>query len=165
MCGHYRMPLNFTLEGLDAAKSSLQRIDSFIDRLKNQSSNHSMGMLDISEFIRAFEEALLDDLNTPLALSALFEMIRFVNAKIDQDSLSQKVRLDILQSLEKFDEVLGFIFHQGPKIPHYVMDLAEKRKIAKAQKHFSESDRLRDEIRSHGFLIEDTPQGYRVTPL
>jgi cysteinyl-tRNA synthetase len=165
LSGHYKMPLNFTLEGLDAAKSALSRIDSLVDRLKNEDNEDSDHVIDISSHLELFDEAVLDDLNTPKALSALFEMIRAVNAGIDKMPLSKKEASRILSALQKFDEVLSFIFHKEDKIPDFIMELAEKRKEAKKNKNFQESDRLRGEIKDHGFLVEDTPQGFRVTKL
>jgi cysteinyl-tRNA synthetase len=161
---HYKMPLNFTFEGLEAAKSSLARIDSLVDRLKHLSGNDS-STLSVDQFIEQFQEALLDDLNAPMALSALFEMIRFINSKLDVESVSHKEGQRLLSILESMDKVFGFIIHEVNKIPEFILELAQKRKLAKQEKNFAESDRLRDEIKKHGFLIEDTPQGFRVTHL
>lgn len=163
--GHYRMPLNFTLEGLEAAKASLSRIDSCIDRLKNAASFHKSGQLDLSSALKSFEEALADDLNIPVALSALFDMIRHINSEFDQQGIDQKEAHRILEIFKKMDTVLGFMFHETVSIPQSILDLAEERLQAKKERNFKQSDFLRDEIKRLGYLIEDTPQGYRVTPL
>lgn len=162
---HYKMPLNFTFEGLDAAKASLQRIDSFLHRLKTQNSKESHRALDLTEYKDMFEEAVLSDLNMPLALSALFELIRFINAEMDKEALTAKEAERITQMMQALDSIFGFIFADQAAIPKFIEELAEKRKVAKAQKNFKESDRLRDEIKENGYLIEDTPQGFRLTPL
>lgn len=165
LSGHYKMPLNFTLDGLDAAKSALSRIDSVVDRLKAENTASSTHMIDLSSQLKLFEEAILDDLNTPQALSALFEMIRAINAGIDKHSISKTEAERLLEVLKRIDKVFGFVFHEENKIPDVVMALAEKRKEAKKNKNFQESDILRQEIKALGYLVEDTPQGFRVTKI
>lgn len=165
LSGHYKMPLNFTLEGLDAAKGALCRVDSMIDRLKANHDDLSEHVIDLTSYMNLFEEAILDDLNTPQALSAFFEMIRAVNAGIDKEGISKKEADRILALFEKIDQVFGFIFAQEQKIPDFIIALAEKRREAKKNKNFQESDRLRQEIKDLGFVLEDTPQGFRVIKL
>jgi cysteinyl-tRNA synthetase len=165
LSGHYKMPLNFTFEGLDAAKGALARIDSVIDRLERQNHTSSDKSLDLSVYTKQFDDALLDDLNTPQALSALFEMIRTVNAFIDKQGLSRDEGQRILEIFKNFDKVLAVIFHTEETVPDFILALAEKRKEAKKAKNFQESDRLRDELKELGFLVEDTPAGFRVTKL
>lgn len=163
--GHYKMPLNFTLEGLDAAKAALSRVDSLIDRLKAQKHDKTDYIIDLSSYVHAFDEALADDLNTPQALCALFDMIRVINSGIDKQELPKKEAERILEIFKRLDQVLGFLFHEEMKIPEFVLDLAQKRLDAKKNKNFQESDRIRQEIKELGYLVEDTPQGFRVTKL
>lgn len=161
--GHYRMPLNFTFEGLDAAKAALSRIDSVIDRLK--SCHEAEGHIDLSSSVLAFEEAMLNDLNMPLALSALFDMIRLVNAGLDNKQISKEESHRILEIFKRFDLICGFIFHTSSQVPSFIIEMAERRLVAKKERNFKESDFLREEIKRQGYLIEDTPHGYRVTSL
>ena len=162
---HYRMPLNFTFEGLEAAKSSLNRIDSLLARLQSANAPHACLPLDLSNKVHDFEEALKDDLNMPLGFSHLFEMIRMINTYIDENPINHKEATRLIEILQKMDKVLGFIFHESHHVPSHITELANLRVQAKKNKNFQESDRLREEIKDHGFLIEDTPSGYRVIPL
>lgn len=165
LSGHYKMPLNFTFEGLDAAKGALARIDSVIDRLQTPTHEMADKTLDLTSYTTSFENALLDDLNTPQALSALFDMIRAVNTFIDKQGLSKTQGHHILETFKNFDKVFSFIFYKEETIPDFILALAEKRKEAKKAKNFQESDRLREEIKELGFSIEDTSSGFRVTKL
>jgi cysteinyl-tRNA synthetase len=159
---HYKMPLNFTFEGLESAKTALQRIDALTARLKQQngSSSHQ-----INVSLQEFEAALLYDLNMPQAVSSLFEIIRQVNSELDQGQISSQEASRLQAILEKMDQVFGFILHDRIAIPDQIEQLAQKRLEAKKNRQFAEADALRDKIKHLGFLIEDTPQGYRLTRL
>jgi cysteinyl-tRNA synthetase len=158
--GHYRMPLNFTMEGLDGAKSALARIDSFIDRLKSCNEGSS-SELDLKNFQFEFDKSLLNDLGIAEAFSCLFDMIRIVNTKMDQKQISKSKAQEVLLLLEKMDKVLGLLFEEK-EIPQIIIDLAEERKQAKINKDFKLADELRQKINELGFVLEDSPQGYRI---
>jgi len=162
MASHYRMALNFTFEGLEAAKGSLSRLDSFIDRLGALEADEGE-ILDLSSYEKEFEEGLLNDLNLPLSLAALFELVRFVNQQIDERQLGKKEGQKVLALLKKWDAILGVLFTRKVEIPLQITALAEARIQAKKDKDFKRADALRQEIQEAGYLIEDTPSGYRMT--
>jgi cysteinyl-tRNA synthetase len=159
--GHYRMPLNFTMEGLDAAKSSLARIDSFIDRLKTYQGDKN-SELGLENFSFEFEKSLLNDLGISEAFSCLFDLIRFVNLKMDQKEMDQQQAQETLKILEQMDKVFGLLFEEK-QIPEAIINLAEKRKLAKLNKDFKLADEIRNQINELGYILEDSPTGYRVT--
>ena len=132
---HYRGKLNFTWEGIESANTSLIR-------LREGYQKHLNGNSDISDEIIAdmenrFHQAINDDMNMPLALSVVWEAVKYPEK-------SPK----IAQLLKKFDTVLGIKIDevQETKIPQEILDLVEERKQARSDKNWSESDRLRDLI-------------------
>lgn len=161
---HYRMQLNFTFQGLDAARSSLQRLSDFIDRLKNTEGVDYVstdGLL--AEAQKEFSDALADDLNISAALAVLFEFLRKINQLCDQKQIGHHEAHKILKLLAKWDTVLGLLFtEEQVEIPAELEEALERRQAARAQKNWAEADRQRDFITERGYLIEDTPHGPRL---
>ena len=148
---HYRGKLNFTWEGIESANTSLIR-------LREGYQKHLNGNSDISDEIIAdmenrFHQAINDDMNMPLALSVVWEAVKYPEK-------SPK----IAQLLKKFDTVLGIKIDevQETKIPQEILDLVEERKQARSDKNWSESDRLRDLIAEKGYIVKDTKNGTEV---
>ena len=148
---NYRGKLNFTWEGIESANTSLIR-------LREGYQKHLNGNSDISDEIIAdmenrFHQAINDDMNMPLALSVVWEAVKYPEK-------SPK----IAQLLKKFDTVLGIKIDevQETKIPQEILDLVEERKQARSDKNWSESDRLRDLIAEKGYIVKDTKDGTEV---
>lgn len=148
---HYRGKLNFTWEGIESANTSLIR-------LREGYQKHLNGNSDISDEIIAdmenrFHQAINDDMNMPLALSVVWEAVKYPEK-------SPK----IAQLLKKFDTVLGIKIDevQETKIPQEILDLVEERKQARSDKNWNESDRLRDLIAEKGYIVKDTKDGTEV---
>jgi cysteinyl-tRNA synthetase len=162
---HYRMQLNFTFQGLDAARNSLDRLASFVERLKDASGRSSEGKIESlkQNLLLAFTQAIGDDLNISVALAALFDVVREVNALIDAGCVSKEEGEDFLQALRQIDTVLNVIpFSGSQEIPHELTSALEKRQKARADKNWKEADHYRDIIHSAGYEIEDTPSGARL---
>ena len=164
---HYRTPLNFTFEGLRAARQSLSRFSHFIDRLRSVpasfSQDLSLGPL-IDECRTSFKEALGDDLNISVALATCFSFMKQVHAHLDAQSVAQVEAQKVLAFLEELNGVLAIFPLQKEKIcilPE-IWEAFEKREKARSSKDWSEADRLRVFIESKGFVIEDSPQGSRL---
>lgn len=148
---HYRGKLNFTWEGIESANTSLIR-------LREGYQKHLNGNSDISDEIIAnienrFHQAINDDMNMPLALSVVWEAVKYPEK-------SPK----IAQLLKKFDTVLGIKIDevQETKIPQEILGLVEERKQARSDKNWNESDRLRDLIAEKGYIVKDTKDGTEV---
>ncbi|OGN63928.1 MAG: cysteine--tRNA ligase [Chlamydiae bacterium RIFCSPHIGHO2_12_FULL_49_9] len=161
---HYRTQLNFTFDGLSAARSSLQRIEDFILRLKAITSTHNTDPSDlIKKADHRFRSALADDLNTSSALAALFDLIREVNALSDQEKIGKKDAEQVLELLASWDQVLGVLpLQKTEEIPEELLSFLEKREKARRERNFKVSDEMRDAILEKGYLIEDTPNGARL---
>jgi len=160
---HYRVQLNFTFASLDAARSSLQRIEDFAIRLREiKGDTLSSNLVDTAK--KKFREALADDLNVSAALGSLFDLIREANTLIDQEKMGQIEAQNILQLLSDWNQVLAVLPLQpsAEKIPEHLAELLAQREEARKSKNWPLSDQLRDEISSHGFLIEDTAGGARL---
>ena len=151
---HYKNKLNFTWEGMDAAAKSLER-------LKNGYQLHLVGKDEIEDkMVNAFEEkfhqAINDDLNMPLAMSVVWEVVRY-------EQKSPK----LAELLAKFDTVLGLNITEAleqvtEEIPAEILELVELRKVARENKDWVKSDELRDTIQEKGYQIKDTKDGMEV---
>ena len=164
---HYKTQLNFTFEGLKAAQSSLQRLNAFVDRLKEidqESSTGQKALLFIEKFLHQFTSALADDLNISVALAALFDFVREVNALCDAKQINEAEAKAVLAALKKIDGVLAiFDFKEDlQQIPEVVKEAFAKRRQGREQKQWQLADQLRELIESQGFFIEDRPQGARL---
>lgn len=162
---HYRTQLNFTLEGLEGAGASVQRILDFAERLQAlQGSEESALALPIMEkCIKGFAEALADDLNISVSLSHLFEMIREINALCDQGKVGKKEGQKLLEKLHHLDTVLGILsLQEEDDIPAPLLEALEKRTQARLDKNWKLADEYRDWILDQGYKIEDSPKGARL---
>jgi len=157
---HYRIGLNFTLEGLDSAQKSLRRIDDFVDRLKMIDCDSSNNFeREINAFERKFTEFLADDLNVSGALGVLFDFIRATNATCDQNKLGKIGAEKIIAVFKKLDQVLGVLEKGELNIPSEIKLAFEKRNEARRLKNWDMADTFRKKIEDAGFIIEDAPAG------
>ncbi len=160
---HYGQQLNFTFEGLDAARNSLERYNDFIANLEQynggKSDGTAIGIIDNSA--KAFEDALDDDLNISGALGAVFDFIRDINRLKAEDKLSASERDKALALIQKFDTVLNFTSDKEASLDAIVEALIQKRNDARKAKDFATSDKIRDQLIGMGIILEDTPQGVR----
>lgn len=156
---HYRSQQNFTFEALEASKMALNNLRSVIVRgdpsLRLGQAPQSHGKID-SGFKNKFIGAISDDFNMPQALALVWEILK--------SDLSDK---DKLATILDFDKVLGLELAKikPEKIPIEVIQLAEKRLIVRKNKDWTESDRLREEIKKLGYIIEDEKEGYKIKKL
>ncbi len=159
---HYRLPLNFTFDGLAAARTSLLRIDEWADRLKRISAGAGASSAWSLPAQTKFEQALDDDLNISGALGHLFDVIRESNRAIDETALAPQDALALLQWWDRINTVLGFEAPAGD-IPPEVLALVEERKRARDAKDWKKSDELRQLIGNKGWIVKDTKDGQKAT--
>ncbi|MCH9610662.1 MAG: Cysteine--tRNA ligase [Chlamydiales bacterium] len=161
---HYRTQLNFTFDGMEAARTSLGRLNDFVVRLQERASEdkpEGLCRCFLEKAVQDFSKALADDLNISVALAALFELMRLVNGKMEE--LSGGDAAQVLFVLEEFNRVLGVMsFERNESVPQHLEELLEKRNQARKDRDWAESDRLRDAIASEGYVIEDTASGARL---
>ena len=153
----YRIKLNFTWEGMEATSKSLERLRNGYkihkegkDKLDEQDRKR------LEEIEHNFHEAINDDMNMPLSMSYVWEAVRY-----------NKKSKEITDLLLKFDTVLGLKIDKEQKqqeleIPKEVLDLVEKRKQARQEKNWEESDRLRNLIKEKGYEVKDTKDGMNI---
>ncbi len=157
----YREPLNFTFEGLAAARSALQRLDEWSTRLSELATGDSReSPIETGD---AFGEALDDDLNISAALAVIFDRIRTTNRRMDEGLLSPGEARSLLKWIEGVNSVLGFEA-DAETISPQVTDLLTRRAEARASKEWKLSDTLRDEILAAGWTVKDTKEGQKLTP-
>ncbi|MFT4249992.1 MAG: cysteine--tRNA ligase [Candidatus Woesearchaeota archaeon] len=148
---HYRKPLMFSYEALDAARSARLRLTNAVIDLKESVSAGGMSEQRM-KFQKKFTQALYDDINTSQALAVVFELLR--------SDLSREQQLSLILDWE---QVLGLNLHKAARevisIPQEVQELVDKREEARKNKDFSEADRLREEISKRGFVVDDTNEG------
>ncbi|MCX6763879.1 MAG: cysteine--tRNA ligase [Candidatus Moranbacteria bacterium] len=157
LSSHYRSQMNFTWAVMEQAKTNFQKISEFVYNLKNipiSSEKDSLGN-EVSKYTEKFEKAMDDDLNTPLALSVLYEMITETNKLIAENKLDTKQAKNILAVWEKMNKVFGFVIEAKQDIPEEIIKIAEERKTFRNNKDFEKSDKLRDKILEKGYAIED----------
>ena len=155
---HYRQGLNFAFSALEDARRALERIDRCVDALAARANDEPAPAF-AQEALDAFTAAVNDDLNTPKAFAALFDLVRQVNAS----GTCSKAVLDVFR---KMDSVLGVVFFgkaEKTEVPAEVQALLDARAAARAAKNWAESDRLRDEIAAAGWAVKDSKDGQTVT--
>lgn len=162
---HYRGNLNFTLDGLVAAKTALARIRGFWQRMEDLANTPDQTAF-TSHFVdnaeKAFFEAIADDLNTSSALAALFDCITTGNQMADSKTLGSNGAASVLRFLKKADQIFACLAPEQEVIPAAIHDLAQRRIEARKAKNFAVSDSLRDELAAAGYAMEDSPTGYKL---
>jgi len=168
---HYRLPLNFTFEGLAAARSSLARIDEWTYRLMSLAGKAGFfneppkGLTHplADEHGKAFLAALDDDLNISGALGALFDLIRESNRAMDREELTPAGACAIFQTWQQINTVLQFQREEEAVPDEAVQKLALARIAARAAKNWELSDSLREQIDAAGWLVKDSKEGQKLS--
>lgn len=164
--------LNFTFDELHSASTNLERLLSFVERCRTIIGEHEVDPLVVHPFadtaLREFGEAMDSDLNTSLALAALFGLVTNANKLFDSqesDTESRHLAQASLSLLAKLDTVLGLrlLEERIDALSEEEQTWLDARQEARATKNWAESDRLRDLLKDAGIIIEDTPQGIRWT--
>lgn len=172
LSAHYRSPLNYSEEALNQAKGALQRLTNARDNLEFLAANGTDASLTDEEeaflasldpYREKFIAAMDDDFNTADAVSAMFELVRDVNTATGKDGCSKALAKACLDRLLELDGVLGLLYKQEEKddLAEWVEDLIRRRQEARKVKNWAEADRIRDELKEKGILLEDTKQGVK----
>ena len=161
---HYRVGLNHSDESLSAAAAAVERLDALVaalDRLPRGASRRSRTPDALAAAREAFGAALDDDLGISPALAVLFELVRDLNRRIDDRSLSTHDAARALGLLRDLDQVLGVLPEEADALDPETTALLEARAAARAARDWAASDRLRDELAERGVAVEDTRDGQR----
>lgn len=152
---HYRTKLNFTFEGALSTQKALNRLrEGYLTHLQN---DEKIDEEEIKEYKQRFLDAVNDDLNMPLAMGIVWEVVR-----------NNKKSKQFAELLLEFDRILGLDLENSKKyleeqekveLPKEILELVEQRKIARENKDWAESDRIRDVLKEKGYTVKDTKEG------
>ena len=167
---HYRSPLNFSADLMEAAKNSLERILEAAGKLSDRKDNgaaeniteEELALLKEAEgFVTKFEAAMDDDFNTADALAAIFELVKFANTNVDENS-SREFAGGLYEELFKLSDVLGLKIEKKEEIlDKEIEDLIQERQAARKAKDFQRADEIRDELLKKGIILKDTREGVK----
>ena len=161
---NYRQPLDYTDESLTAAAAAIERLDG-VELALDAYAEERADALDLpavlDEARARFEAGLDDDLNVSAALAALFDLVRELNRRIAERTLSTADAARALGALRDLDNVLAILPGESVDLPPGAAALLEAREAARAARDFAASDRLRDELAGLGIAVEDTRDGQR----
>jgi cysteinyl-tRNA synthetase len=150
---------------LEANRAALRRLDEFYLSLKECAADESVNdeLPDWAfEGRNQFVQEMDDDMNISGALAALFHIVHTGNIELKNNNISSSQALALLQLWSELDTVLGLLIPKKEEIPIDIIALADLRIIARNEKNWAESDRLRDEILSQGWFIKDAAEGYKL---
>ncbi len=161
---HYRTKMNFTEEGLKGAEKTVKSLIDFMDRItdakiEGQQNDELEMRMEVSK--KRFKESMDDDLNMPLALAAIFDLVTAVNKAVDEKNASKENLKHVYETMMEFDKVLGILEHKKEELPREILELIVKREVFRKLRNFEESDRIRKEIHLKGYDVEDSPTGTR----
>ena len=170
LSAHYRMPLNFSAELMESAQRSLERITNAADNLKYLIKNSKSGEMSKEEesllneagkFAVSFDAAMDDDFNTADAITAVFELVKYINQNSSADNSAQYLKA-LLKELTGLCDILGLIVDKEEELLDSDIEaLIEERKAARKNKDFKRADEIRDSLLEMGIVLEDTREGVK----
>lgn len=165
LSAHYRSPLNFSADLVEASKNGLERILTAVDRLKLISGTDGEKDKAVAEemdaFVKKYEAAMDDDLNTADAISVIFELVKYANVNVTEESTKATVEL-VLNTVTKLCDILGIITEKKEEIlDSDIETLIEERQAARKAKNFARADEIRDQLSDMGIILEDTREGVK----
>lgn len=169
LSAHYRSPLNFSAELMEASKNGLERIVNAAENLKFLMKNAEGEMSEeearvyagADDFVKAFEAAMEDDFNTADAVAAVFELVKYCNTNAGEGSSGEFLE-KLLAVLVKLTDVLGIIVDKEEEIlAEDIEKMIEERQAARKAKDFARADAIRGELLKKGIILEDTREGVK----
>ncbi|MDO4439623.1 MAG: cysteine--tRNA ligase [Eubacteriales bacterium] len=170
LSAHYRSPLNFSAELMEAAKNGLDRIVTAAEHLKFlldgaksdvMTEEEQTKITKSREFTEKFEKAMDDDFNTADAIAAVFDLVKFINTSTDGYS-SRAYLESLLERLVTLTNVLGIIVEKEQEmLADDIEALIAERQAARKERNFARADEIRDELLAKGIILEDTREGVK----
>ena len=168
LSAHYRSPLNFSAELMEASRNGLERILTAIDRLRTlnlqgdactEKENEQIKSFDA--LVAKYEAAMEDDFNTADAISAIFEMVKAANIHVTENSTAA-FRDQVLSEIIKLCDVLGIKTEKKEELlDDEIQTLIDERQAARKAKNFARADEIRDELLAKGIILKDTREGVK----
>lgn len=165
---HYRSPLNFSAELMEASKNSLERIITCVEQLKHlletaekteMTAEEKALEAEVLEYVKKYENSMEDDFNTADAIAAIFELVKFANTKANENSTAAFVQY-LFDTIVHLSDVLGLIVNKEAEIlDEEIEKLIEERQMARKEKNFKKADEIRDELAAMGIILKDTREG------
>jgi cysteinyl-tRNA synthetase len=162
VASHYRKPIDFSEANIEEAGKAVQRLLNTVDTVQDAIEKAPEGeKFSPDEFKEKFKQAMDDDFNTPLALSALFELARETNRRIEEKMIDKESLEKVLKTFQELGDVLGLFFHKEMEgLSEALLDIViEMRERARAEKMWDISDAIRERLLEVGIVLEDTAQG------
>ena len=168
LSAHYRSPLNFSADLMEASANGLERIVNAVDNLKhlmgatqteamNEAENATFAQTE--EFVKEFEAAMDDDFNTADAIAAIFDLVKFANTTASAESSKEYLK-KLFDLIVKLGDVLGLILDKEEELLDADIEkLIEERQAARKAKDFARADAIRDELLAKGIILKDTREG------
>ena len=170
LSAHYRSPINFSAELMEASKNGLERIITCAERLKyllNKVSGDALteeeqeNKKNVDELVAKFEAAMDDDFNTADAVSAIFELVKLANSTANEESSRAYAEL-LAETIAKLSDVLGIITERKAEVlDSEVEELIAARQQARKEKNFALADEIRQKLLDMGIVLEDTREGVK----
>ena len=170
LSAHYRSPLNFSADLMEASQNGLTRIVTAVDNLKHlENATSAETMTDVEkeafektkEFVEGFETAMEDDFNTADAIASIFELVKFANTTATAESSKEYLK-GLHDLIVKLADVLGLIVEKEEELlAEDIEKLIEERQAARKEKNFKRADEIRNELLEKGIILEDTREGVK----
>ena len=165
---HYRSPLNFSAELMEAYKNALDRIITCVDQLKRLSKSAQGDVMTEEEaklaeeaqgYVKKYEEAMEDDFNTADAIAAIFELVKFANTHGSGESSKGFIQY-LFDTIVRLSDVLGLLVDKEEEVlDEDVEKLIAERQAARKEKNFKRADEIRDQLAAMGIILKDTREG------
>ena len=170
LSAHYRSPINFSAELMEASKNGLERILTAVDRLKEldakaegaaETCAEQEKMVEVQKLREKFEAAMEDDFNTADAVSAIFELVKLANSTADASSTKSYVSC-LLKEIEQLCDVLGIITERKTEVlDSEIEEMIAARQQARKDRNFALADEIRGKLLDMGIVLEDTREGVK----
>ena len=170
LSAHYRGPLNFSAELMEAAKNGLERIVTCVSNLnfllekaqtQELSADEEKALVQAKEYVTKFDEAMDDDFNTADAISAIFELVKFANTSVGEDASAAFIRA-LKDEIVELMDICGLTAErQQEMLDEEIESLIQERQDARKAKNFARADEIRDLLAGKGIVLEDTREGVK----
>lgn len=170
LSAHYRSPLNFSADLMEAAKNSLERIITCVSNLdynianaksEVSASQENDKLAEAKQFIDQFDTAMDDDFNTADAITAIFDLVKFINLNTDENSSKEYLQA-LKDEIVMLTDICGLIVEKKEEsLDEQVEALIAERQAARKEKNFARADEIRNQLTEMGIVLEDTREGVK----